>query len=407
MESYGEDKGVLSRMKKRVLILNGSISEIPLIEEAKKLGCYVITTGNAPELPGHKYADEYVKEDYSNKEAILALVKKHNIDGIVSCANDFGAITAAYVCEKMGWNGHDTYENTLLLHQKDRFKTYFYENHIPSPRSVIFENEQDAIEYAKTAAYPVISKAVDLTGGKGIRRADNYEEAKAAIRESFERSRKKHIVIEPFIEGHQESIDAFVIDHKVVQFVTNNCYMPINPYLIQTEILPSDYEEQVKDELCKIIEMICSKLDLVDGIFTLQYIVQDEKPYVIELMRRNLGNQYLTLAEKQTGFPWFKAVVMSELGMDCSTLQATQERHKNVGHHGVMSKCNGIFKSMSIAPELEKHIFQRIDMIQPGEEISDYMNERISYLYYCFEDREELLEMVEKMNDLIKVEVES
>ena len=45
---------------KRLLILNGSHSEIPLIQEAKKLGYYVITSGNAPELIGHTYADEYV-----------------------------------------------------------------------------------------------------------------------------------------------------------------------------------------------------------------------------------------------------------------------------------------------------------------------------------------------------------
>ena len=43
--------------KQRMLILNGSFCEQPLIETAKKMGYYVITTGNAPELIGHKYAD--------------------------------------------------------------------------------------------------------------------------------------------------------------------------------------------------------------------------------------------------------------------------------------------------------------------------------------------------------------
>ena len=59
---------------KRLLILNGSHSEITLIEAAHKLGYYVITTGNNPYLIGHKYADEYIPEDYSDKEAILQLV---------------------------------------------------------------------------------------------------------------------------------------------------------------------------------------------------------------------------------------------------------------------------------------------------------------------------------------------
>ena len=90
-------------MQQRVLILNGSLSEIPLIEEAHKLGYYVVTSGNAPSLIGHAYADEYIPCDYSDKEAVLDLVRKHRIDRIISCANDFGAITASYVAERMGW----------------------------------------------------------------------------------------------------------------------------------------------------------------------------------------------------------------------------------------------------------------------------------------------------------------
>ena len=89
--------------KERLLMLNGSFCEMPIIQEAKALGYYVVTTGNAPELVGHKVADEYISCDYSDKEAVLDLVRKHHIDRIVSCANDFGVLTAAYVAEQMGW----------------------------------------------------------------------------------------------------------------------------------------------------------------------------------------------------------------------------------------------------------------------------------------------------------------
>lgn len=45
---------------KKLLILNGSFSEITLIQAAKKLGYYVITSGNNPQLIGHQYADGYL-----------------------------------------------------------------------------------------------------------------------------------------------------------------------------------------------------------------------------------------------------------------------------------------------------------------------------------------------------------
>ena len=35
---------------KKVLILNGSFCEVPIIKKAKELGYYVVTTGNMPNL---------------------------------------------------------------------------------------------------------------------------------------------------------------------------------------------------------------------------------------------------------------------------------------------------------------------------------------------------------------------
>ena len=388
---------------KRLLILNGSLSEITLIQAAKKLGYYVITSGNNPELIGHQFADEYIPADYSDKEKILQLVKENGIDRIVSCANDFGVITASYVAEKMGWPGHDTYENAVLLHQKDLFKAFIQKIGIRNPKSTAFTDPAAALDFAKNADYPIIVKATDLTGGKGIHRADNVEEARAAIENAFGRSRKKSVVIEPFITGVQQSIDTFVIHGKVVASVSNDTYCPINPYLIQSETLPAKGIEKIQDELHSIIERICAELHLVDGMFTLQYIIQDGKPYVIEMMRRCLGNQFLTVAGAVTGFPWEEALVRAETGMPLDQLQWTKPLSPYAGHHGVMATRNGVIKGYHVDPEVQKHIFKTIEVIRPGEAIHDYMNERVAYLYYTYGDQDEMIRTVSHMNDLVTV----
>lgn len=388
---------------KKVLILNGSHSEITLIEAAKKLGFYVITTGNMPELIGHQYGDEYVRADYSDKEAILALVKEHQIDAIISCANDFGTITAAYVGEKMGWKGHDTYENTLLLHQKDTFKDYVREQNIPSPISTAFHNRENALDYTKDASYPIIVKATDLTGGKGIMKAENPEEAKTAIDNAFSRSRAKHIVIEPYIVGTQHSIVVFLVNKKIVASVSCNSYSPLNPYLIQTEILPADYIDIVQEELHGIIIKIAENLNLADGILTMQYIVEDGKPYIIELMRRCLGNQFLTVAGMVSGFPWEEALIRAETGTDCSQLKATTPKAKNCGHHGIMATRNGIVDGYAIDDSVKPHIFQTIEILKNGDILEDCLNERVAYIYYAYDNREEIVEAATHFNDLITI----
>lgn len=388
----------------KLLILNGSHSEATIIEKAKELGYYVITSGNAPHLMGHKLADEYIPADYSDKEAILKLVQDNNISRIVSCANDFGVITAAYVAEKLGMPGHDTYENANILHQKDLFKEFIQKLGIRAPYSTSFVDREAAIEFSKTAEYPIIVKATDLTGGKGILRADNLDEAIIAIDNAFNRSRAKHIVIEPFIIGVQQSIDTFVINKKVVATTSNDVFCPINPYLIQSEILPAEGIENIQDELHSIIERICNELNLVDGMFTLQYIIKDGKPYIIEMMRRALGNQFLTVAGAVTGFPWEEALVRAETGMDLTCLKFSEPMAKIAGHHGVMASRNGTVAGYTIDPEVEKHIFKRIEILKPGDKIEDYMNERVAYLYYTYDSREEAVETVKRMNDLISVQ---
>ena len=98
---------------KKMLLLGGSHAEIPMIQAAKKMGYYVITSGNQADGLGHPYGDEYIKKDFSDKDAILQLAKEEQIDAICSGCNDFACLTAAYVAEKLGLPGHDSYETAI------------------------------------------------------------------------------------------------------------------------------------------------------------------------------------------------------------------------------------------------------------------------------------------------------
>ena len=99
---------------KKVLMLTAKEAEIPFILQAQMMGYYVITTGNAPQQVGHKYADEYVPFDYSDFEGITKMAKEHNIDAVMRGCSDNCAFTAAYICDHLGLKGHDTFEVTEI-----------------------------------------------------------------------------------------------------------------------------------------------------------------------------------------------------------------------------------------------------------------------------------------------------
>ena len=80
---------------KRLLMLGGSMQQIPIIKMAKEMGHYVITCDYTPENPGHKFADEYYDVSTTDLDGVLDLAKGLNLDGIIAYASDPAAPTAA------------------------------------------------------------------------------------------------------------------------------------------------------------------------------------------------------------------------------------------------------------------------------------------------------------------------
>ena len=88
--------------QKKLLLLGGLRYLFPVIEEAHRLGIYVITADYLPNNIAHQYSDEYVNVSIIDKDAVLKVAREKEIDGIMSFAVDPGVVTAAYVAENMG-----------------------------------------------------------------------------------------------------------------------------------------------------------------------------------------------------------------------------------------------------------------------------------------------------------------
>ena len=328
---------------KKILIPNGSFHDIPLIKEAKKQGYYVITSGAAPEGLGHKYADEYVYADFSNKESILKIAENNHIDKICSNCNDFGYLSACYVAEKLGLGGHESYENALRLHHKDLFKNMVKDLGLSSPIAESFTSVNEAIESLESSTYPIIVKPVDLGAGQGISRADDKVGAQAAIKDAFKKSKCKTIVIEPFIEGTSHSFNAFIVNKKVVGYYSDNEYMKFDRYRVSTSAGPADRIEKYIHILISDTEKVAEALDLPDGLVHSQYILdKNDTPWILEITRRMSGDWYPYPEMRATGIDWIKYIVKSQCGEDCSDFPEDIIQKGYTGRHCLNAWPKGI-----------------------------------------------------------------
>lgn len=82
---------------KRLLLLGGSAQQVIAIKTAKKLGYYTILCDYLEDNPGRFVADEFYLVSTTDKEAVLSVAKKENIDGVLAYASDPAAPTAAYI----------------------------------------------------------------------------------------------------------------------------------------------------------------------------------------------------------------------------------------------------------------------------------------------------------------------
>lgn len=392
---------------KRILFTNGTYNEIPLIESAHRLGLYVITSGNDPEGAGHAMSDEYCQCDFSDKDSMLELARKLHIDYVCSCGNDLSAITAAYIAEKLGLPGHDSFSVSRIFHEKDEFKSIVEKLCLNSPKSRMFSNEDEAINSISCLSFPQIIKPVDLGGGKGISVVNSQEECVSAITNAFQRSKKKHIVIEDYIEGTQHGFICYIKNHKVVFDYSTNDYSYMNPFMVWIGSgYPADWYDSVRKQLISDVEKMAVSLGMADGFLTIQYIMNNGKAYYLETMRRCLGNFHFKCISRDVGINLYDLFIRTECGFDCSDILG-QIRLTGLksGFMGIYADKNGKFEDVVFDKSFEANIFERMMLCKKGHEITDYLSDKLGMVWFSFRNEEERAQFIENRKSLFSIKL--
>lgn len=387
-----------------ILITGGSHAELPLIESAKKLGYYVITTGNNLDGIGHRAADKYVPGDFSDKEFVLSLARNERIEGIISGCNDFAYLSSAYACEQLGLGGHDSYENACLIHSKDKFRQMTRELGIKTPRSFICKSRGDVLN-ACGMGFPVVVKPVDLTGGKGVVICHDADQALGSFEDAVKVTRTDHIIVEEFIHGKSYGASVMLKNHRTVCCVFGNELYYKNKYLVSGACTAADLTEKSRAALCRDIEKISSHLDLCDGLFHTQFVLSDGgDPVMIDPCRRSPGDLYIKFAKYVTQEDFPEMIVRSELGQAFSPAPERQAENY-ILRMCVMTDKNGIFNGTVIPSHAEEKIFDRLIWAKKGDNIDDFMKYKAGIVFLKAKDPEEMYGYFDKFHDIINIEV--
>ena len=269
---------------KKVMILGAGIYQVPLIKQAKAMGLYTIVVSIKGNYPGFSLADKVYYEDTTDYETVLGIAKAEKIDGIVTTGTDVAVITIGKVCDALGLTGL-SFEAAQIASNKLLMKTKYEEFGVRTARFRKVPFDLDVIkEETAVLHFPLIFKAVDTSGSRGIIRVNSYDEFASAMAYTQKATKLDYFIIEEFLEGDEFGAQAFVLGGKV-QFI-----LPHGDYVFKGDtgvpighFAPYDMSQDVVDDAKEQLEKAVCAMGLDNCAINADFMLVGGKTYVLEL----------------------------------------------------------------------------------------------------------------------------
>lgn len=394
------------------MLLGGIRYLLPVIKAAHEQGYYVITADYLPDNIAHKYSDEYVNVSIIDKEAVLAVAKEKNIDGIMSFGVDPGVIAASYVQNKMGLPSFGPYESVEILQNKDKFRQFLADNGFNVPKSKGFSSVEEALKDREFYEFPVIVKPTDSAGSKGVTRVDCFEELLPALEYAFAHSIKGKVIVEEFIEksGCSSDTDSFSVDGEL-KFVSFSAQRfdehAVNPYTPAAYSWPSTYTPEEEKYLTSEIQRLLTLLRMQTSIYNIETrIGTNGKPYIMEVSPRGGGNRLAEVVRYATGVDMITACVKAAVGDEIEDI-CPKPYNGYWAEFVLHSNHAGVFEGLEISKDMPVEIIEEDLWVNKGDFIEGFegANNAIGMLILRFRSEVELNEAIKTQRSWLKIEV--
>ncbi len=397
---------------KKIMLLGGNYFQMTATKAAKRLGHHVISVDYLPENPAHKYADEYYNISTIDKEAVLKLAQKLQINGIVSYGSDVSAATAAYVAEKMNLPTNP-YDTVFTMTRKDLFRKALKKNGIRVPQIADIQTYAEAKDFFVSIGKPVMIKPLTGSGTKGVSKVSSEAELEQAFAEAKKYSVDGNLMMEEFVQrkGYQVAGDAFVVNGKITVFAIANEHFDklCNPLVPIGESFPACLNETVKDKARNEIEKALQALGIKQGAINLDFMIdENNEVFIIELGPRNGGNLITDAILLNNGVDLGEATIKAALGEDMSYLKE-RPMEKFVSSYIPHAIEDGIYEEILISDKIRDKIRLQEIFIKPGDPVHSFQNSNfgIGAMLIEFDSKEEMLYALDNMEEFIKVKVKS
>lgn len=384
---------------KRALLVGSSFSAAPILFLLKKRGLHVSVCGSLKSDPCHQYADASFYIDYSDREALLHLVRTEAFDYVVPTCNDYSYMSCAWFASRLGYAGFDDFDVATIIHTKNEFRRITQQYNVPAPRANLQQENQPI--NTNGLKYPLLVKPIDSFSGRGVTKvleASGLDEAINAARQS---SRSGEIVLEEFVDGALHSHSAFIHNREIVTDFFVDEFCTVYPYQVNCSNHPSRLTTDMQNTVRATMAKLVKQLDLEDGLLHTQFIANNEQHWIIECMRRCPGDLYGNLIERSTGTSYMDFFVRPFLG-EIVSLNGESATQKPIGRHTISVK-NPVstYTFSHTIPAINVYI---TPLKNSGEHLRVAPFDKLAILFSEYPDKATMLEVTPRLAEFVTLE---
>lgn len=306
-------------MKKKLMILGGGPFQLPAIVKAKEMGLDVIVCDYYPDCVG-KQVEGVIGELIStyDYEGVLAAAKKHKIDAIMTLCTDYPMRIVAYVAKQLGLPCISE-EAAYMATDKGAMRQCLKENGVPVPQFELVKSKEEYLTKLADFDCPVVIKAVDNSGSRGIQMLDDPRDLKMA-EEAYDYcvqySRSGDILIEEYMDGPEVCLGTLNYQGECYTVQLADQLRKLPPYFTDSGYSqPSLLDEETQKKICEITVAANKALKNDNGSSCTEIIVTKSGPKIVEIGPR-LPGDYLAshLSQYANGIDLIEGVIKIAFG---------------------------------------------------------------------------------------------
>ncbi len=269
---------------KKLAVIGCGIASIPILKKAKEIyvQTYCFSLSINPAAEG--LYDYHYNIDYYDVKSIIETCRGLCVDGVIATGENTTAATAI-IAKELGLVGN-RYQGLFICRNKyEERKALEDAKYVKQPKYSLYAN-------GMIPSFPVIVKAIDSSGKKGISIARTTAEFYQAVNYAKEASQDDKILVEQYIDGGSEySIECISAKgkHQIIQITQKDVSGP--PHFAELGHHQPGEIEVPYDKLENAIFEILDKTGVENSLSHVEIKIKDQDIYFIEIGARGGGDR--------------------------------------------------------------------------------------------------------------------